>query len=84
MRATAKLTSKGQVTIPAKMRKHFGLRSGDPLEFVEAGGVLQVVPAAREISMFERWRGIGNPGLPVGREVIVEYFRDLRGYDECD
>jgi AbrB family looped-hinge helix DNA binding protein len=40
MRATAKLTSKGQVTIPANIRKHFGLRSGDPLDFVEAGGLL--------------------------------------------
>ena len=84
MRATAKLTSKGQVTIPAKIRKHFGLRTGDPVLFVENGGVLEVKPVQQEESVFEKWRGIGNPGLPVVREGIIQYFRDLRGYDELD
>lgn len=37
MRATAKLTSKGQITVPKAVRDELGLRTGDSLEF-EVGG----------------------------------------------
>jgi len=84
MRATAKLTSKGQVTIPAKIRKRFGLQTGDSLAFVETDGLLRVEHEQAEVSVFERWRGIGNPGLPSGRDNIVRYFRELRGHDDLD
>jgi len=84
MKATAKLTGKGQVTIPAKIRKRFGLQTGDSLAFVETDGLLRVEPLRPDVSVFERWRGIGNPGLPSGRENIVRYFRELRGHDDLD
>ena len=84
MRATARMTSKGQVTIPAKIRRRFGLQTGDPLVFVEKDGQLNVVPATERESVFEKWRGIGNPGLPTGREELLKYFRELRGHDELD
>ena len=32
---TAKVTSKGQVTIPKKVREGLGIRPGDELDFVE-------------------------------------------------
>ncbi len=84
MRATAKMTSKGQVTIPAKIRRRFDIRTGDPITFVERDGELHVMPASRNESVFEKWRGIGNPGLPSGREAIIQYVRELRGHDEFD
>jgi AbrB family looped-hinge helix DNA binding protein len=34
MTATAKITSKGQVTIPADVRRGLGVRSGDRIDFV--------------------------------------------------
>jgi antitoxin PrlF len=34
--ASAKLTSKGQITIPVKIRETLGLRTGDRVQFVEA------------------------------------------------
>ena len=34
MTATAKITSKGQVTIPADVRRDLGVRSGDRIDFV--------------------------------------------------
>ncbi len=39
------LNSKGQVTIPARLRAKFGLHEGDEVEVVEVGGVLQIVRA---------------------------------------
>ena len=36
MAAAAKITSKGQVTIPAEVREALSLREGDRLEFVES------------------------------------------------
>ncbi len=72
------------MTIPAKIRKRFGLQTGDSLAFVEADGLLRVEPLQPDASVFERWRGICNPGLPSGRENIVRYFRELRGPDDLD
>jgi AbrB family looped-hinge helix DNA binding protein len=37
------LNSKGQVTIPAHLRAKHGLHTGDEVEVVEVGGVLQIV-----------------------------------------
>lgn len=43
--ATSTLTSKGQVTIPKKIRERLGLRVGARLEFwIDAGGKLVVEP----------------------------------------
>ncbi|MGA3195891.1 MAG: AbrB/MazE/SpoVT family DNA-binding domain-containing protein [Terriglobales bacterium] len=35
--ATATLTSKGQITIPSRVREALGLEKGDRVEFVEQG-----------------------------------------------
>jgi antitoxin PrlF len=48
--AYAKLTSKGQITIPVKLRKSMGLRKGDRVQLVEAEKrKLQISPANRSI-----------------------------------
>jgi len=85
MRATAKLTSKGQITIPAKIRERLKLRAGDSLTFVEKDGAVKVEAVRSEVSVFEKWRGIGNPaGVPSGIKAINRYMRELRGHDELD
>jgi len=48
--STATITSKGQVTIPASVRRQLGVKPGDRVEFVEMGnGVYQLVAASRDI-----------------------------------
>lgn len=48
--ATATLTSKGQVTIPVKVRAALGLDAGDRVEFVEVGkGEFNIVAATRSV-----------------------------------
>jgi antitoxin PrlF len=49
--ASATLTSKGQVTIPAIVRSDLGLGTGDRIEFImnESSGRYEVVPATKSI-----------------------------------
>lgn len=45
--ATARITSKGQITIPKQVREHLGLEPGDALEFWIEGDRLEVRPVRR-------------------------------------
>ncbi|HET7893379.1 MAG TPA: AbrB/MazE/SpoVT family DNA-binding domain-containing protein [Candidatus Sulfotelmatobacter sp.] len=59
--ASATITSKGQITIPAKVRNALGLDAGDRIEFVEIGEKeFCIVPATgsiRELNgLFKRRR----------------------------
>jgi hypothetical protein len=36
-------------------------------------------PGVRTASPFERYRGIGNPGIGSGRAAVVGWVRNLRG-----
>ncbi len=60
-----RVTSKGQVTIPKRVRERLGLQPGDEIEFVEDRGGVRVQKRV-EPSAFEKYRG---------------YLRDLAGRD---
>lgn len=48
--ATATMSSKGQVTIPAEVRQRMGLDTGDRVEFVELeAGVFAIKPAIDDV-----------------------------------
>jgi antitoxin PrlF len=48
--ATATVTSKGQITIPARVRASLGVHPGDRIEFVEVGkGEFNIVAATRSV-----------------------------------
>ena len=39
-----------------------------------------VTPKERDIeSPFEKYRGIGNPGIPRGRKAVLRWCREIRG-----
>ncbi len=47
----AKMTSKGQITLPKDIRERLGLRQGDRVRFLlEADGRVRLMPANRDIS----------------------------------
>jgi len=80
----AKVTSKGQITVPVAIRKSLGVKPGDTIRFQQQEGGISVVRDADE-NPFEKWRGIGGfPGMGKGREAIVAYFREMRGHDDLD
>jgi antitoxin PrlF len=74
----ARITSKGQITVPYEIRREMGVRAGDKLEFEKDGKDFRVRPVRTE-SPFEKFRGIGNPGMPRGKKAILRYIREMRG-----
>ncbi len=83
MKKQAKVTSKGQITVPREIRRRLGVRAGDKLEFEDNGDGVRVT-AVRKESVFEKYRGIGTPGIGSGRKAIQKWLRELRGHDEDD
>lgn len=78
MQKQAKLTSKGQITVPREVRRALGVRAGDRLVFERVGQDLRV-RAVKAKSAFFKYRGIGNPGIGSGRKNIGTWLRALRG-----
>jgi len=77
----AKITSKGQITIPREVRRALGVQPGDRLLFESDERGMRVRPARAE-SPFARYRGIGNLGIRSGRKEIVRWVREMRGHDD--
>lgn len=78
MKKAARLTSKGQITVPQEIRKALGVRAGDTLLFEQDGHGIRVRPV-RAKSPFEKYRGIGTPGIPSGKRAVVRWVQALRG-----
>jgi AbrB family looped-hinge helix DNA binding protein len=74
----ARITVKGQITVPRDIRRALGVRAGDSLLFESDKSGVRVRPV-RAGSPFEKYRGIGNPGIPSGREAVRRWFREFRG-----
>jgi AbrB family looped-hinge helix DNA binding protein len=74
----AKITSKGQITVPREVRRVLGVRPGDRLLFESDERGIRVRPVRAE-SPFAKFRGIGNPGIGSGKSGIIQWVRELRG-----
>ena len=75
----AKITSKGQITVPVKVRRALGVRAGDKLLFEKDGDDFRMRPLKTK-SPFAKYRGIGIPGHKSGgRKAILRRIRKLRG-----
>ena len=65
-----RLNSKGQVTIPAALRRKHGLREGDEVQVVEDGGKLRIVRPEEEMTpgarLVARMRGRGSITMTTG------------------
>lgn len=78
MQKQAKITSKGQITVPHEVRRLLGVQSGDKLVFESDEAGVRVRPV-RMKSPFAKYRGIGNPGIPSGKQAIRRWLRGMRG-----
>jgi antitoxin PrlF len=81
MEQRARVTSKGQVTVPKGIREALGVRAGDSLVFeVENGGAK--VRVVREPVSFADYAGAWREGEGMTVEEVNAYVRDLRGHDD--
>ena len=78
MEKQAKITTKGQITVPLAIRRALGVRAGDTLLFESDKDGVRVRPLRTE-SPFAKYRGIGNRGIASGRKAISRWIRDMRG-----
>ncbi len=81
----AKITSKGQITIPAEIRESLGVKPGDKLVFARSADGELVMRRLEEFP-FDRFRGMGTgiPELESDPGSVIRYIRELRGHDEFD
>jgi AbrB family looped-hinge helix DNA binding protein len=79
MKKTARITSKGQITVPREIRRALGVGPGDKLLFEKDGGGGIHVRPVRTKSPFEKYRCIGTPGIARGKKGVVRRVRELRG-----
>ncbi|MEP6655967.1 MAG: AbrB/MazE/SpoVT family DNA-binding domain-containing protein [Betaproteobacteria bacterium] len=67
--ATATLTSKGQITIPLKVRRKLGLDAGDRVEFVEVSpGEFALKAATEDVRSLKGM--VGRPASPVSIDAM--------------
>ena len=77
-----RMTSKGQVTIPKRIRDYLGLKPGSQVEFepTENGNVvLEAGSCARRVGRFAALRGTLGPGMNAD-----ELMKLTRGWGEPD
>jgi antitoxin PrlF len=73
----AKMSSKGQLTIPAAVRELFDLKTGDIVDFYIEDADRSVRLLARNKSIFDRLDDLKLPSL--GRTLTVEEMDDAIG-----
>jgi antitoxin PrlF len=78
MQKQARITGKGQITVPREVRRLLGVRAGDRLLFEGDGKGIRVRPV-RSQSAFSKYRGIGNSEMGSGRKNIHRWLREQRG-----
>ena len=73
----AKVTTKGQLTVPLAVRKKLGIRPGDVLEFIEADGEYRIRKVMKS-SPFDKYVGYLTSEAGDDSDAIV---RHLRGHE---
>lgn len=71
---TAKLTSKGQITIPKPIREKLGVASGEELVFEEKNGIFYIKKGIKK-SSFDKWIGCLKSGKKKRTSAIIEELR---------
>lgn len=77
---TARVTTKGQITIPQKIREQLGIHTGDVLAFVGTGDetfVVQKIPLPEVRDVQERLSGIAAAG-GITEEDVVRWVKEVR------
>ena len=75
----AKITSKGQITIPVEVRHALNIQEGDVINFEVIKGQAIMQPANQE-SVFSRYAGALRENKELSAKDIVEEIKKERGW----
>jgi len=67
---TSIVTSKGQVVIPAKIRRKFGIHIGTKIQFAEDNGEIKMIPITEET--IDSNRGLFGSGGKLLKSLLEE------------
>ena len=76
----AKVTSKGQITIPVEIRRKLGIKNGDKILFMEEGGKVYMMNSSMD-AFYEAQRAFAGESERVGLrndEDVVAIIKELR------
>jgi len=76
----AKVTSKGQITIPVEIRRKLGIKNGDKILFMEEGGKVYMMNSSMD-AFYEAQRAFAGEAERVGLrndEDVVAMIKELR------
>ena len=76
---TAYVTSKGQLVIPARVRRRFGIKPGTRVNFVEEGDRIIFQPVTREY--IRSFRGVFK-AKPGEKSVVQQHLEERRAERE--
>jgi len=82
----AKITSKGQITIPVEIRKKLGVREGDKILFIEEAGRVYMLNASI-VAIREAQNAFSGEAERVGlnrEEDVVALIKELRNEKTTD
>ena len=76
----AKLTSKGQITLPIAVRRKLGVKDGDKVAFIEQGNQIVVVNASLEALMRvqQSFAGAAQEQGLESEDDVVQMVKSLR------
>jgi antitoxin PrlF len=77
MAESSVISTKGQVTVPKRIRMRLGLRVGDRVEFIAKGNETVIRPARAAENPFEKYAGVLGT-FPGGIEEVNAWVRSLR------
>ena len=72
------VTSKSMVTIPAAVRRKYGIRNGDKVQFIEVDGTIMVIPVKRLSEMRGLDKAHAKALLQGVRELNLEHRKEAR------
>ncbi len=76
----AKITSKGQITIPVAIRRMLGLKDGDKVMFIEEGGKVLMTNASME-ALLEAQRAFKGIAEEIGvknEQDVADMVKEIR------
>ncbi|MDP2754134.1 MAG: AbrB/MazE/SpoVT family DNA-binding domain-containing protein [Nitrospirota bacterium] len=76
----ATITSKGQIVIPARLRRRYGLRPGTKVRFIEHDNEIMFQPVTKEY--IRSLCGMLSSDTPVTKELLKERAKD-REHEEA-